>query len=109
LFALAVLYPREFVVELVGPLHEAVGNAQYIDFYFICRITYEPTPRDDVRFEVVVTFDAQLTSVRKVSSPSSTTVKTDFYFSSNDIKSGFATEVLVFGLAAVTDYGLSAV
>jgi len=103
LFALAVLYPREFDVELVGPLDRAVGNGQYVDFYFICRITYEPTPRDDVRFEVVMTFDSQLSSARRVFPPSSTTAGTDFYFYSNDIKAGFATEVLVFGLAAVTD------
>jgi len=63
----------------------------YTDFYFICRIVYEASSSTDdgARFEVVLTFDSQLSSVTKTT----TSASLDVIFTSQDIKDGFGTKV----------------
>jgi len=79
----------------IGPLytHNTINNGSgpFVDFYFICRIGYQSTSETDdgARFEVVLTFDSQLSSVTKTT----TSTSLDVIFTSQDIKDGFGTKV----------------
>lgn len=82
--------------QLIGPVY--INNVTYrgagpfTDFYFICRIGYEASEQSDdgATFEVVLTFDSQLSSVTKNTTSSSL----DVIFTSQDIIAGFGTQVL---------------
>jgi len=82
------------VPQWIGPLYTYNstydGAGPFIDFYFICRVGYQTSQTDDgARFDVVLTFDSQLTSLTKTA----TSLSLDVIFTSQDIKDGFGTEV----------------
>ena len=102
----AVLYPHmSSAPRLIGPLYVHnvmyLGAGSYTDFYFICRINYairdehQQKPGgvmmdDGARFEVTLTFDAQLISaVTKITTSSAL----DVQFTSHDLRDGFGTNV----------------
>jgi len=91
---LSVLYPRMISSQLIGPLYTNVtylGAGPFTDFYFICRVRYEQSDDDQARFEVVLTFDSQISSVTKTATSSSL----DAIFTSQDIASNFGTQVVL--------------
>jgi len=95
---LSVLYPRITAPELIGPRYASVtylGAGPFSDFYFICHINYQHLTHlnhsgtGQAMFEVVLTFDSQISSVTKTTTSSSL----DVTFTSQDAKLGFGTEV----------------
>ena len=81
--------------EWIGPvyIHNIMygGSGPFTDFYFICRVGYQTDNQTDdrARFDVVLTFDSQLTSLNKTT----TSASLDVIFTSQDIKDGFGNEV----------------
>jgi len=89
---LSVTYPRTAVPKLIGPLYTNVtylGAGPFIDFYFICRLSYQQSD-DQAMFDVVLTFDSRLSNVTKTATSSSL----DVVFTSENVAAGFGTEVL---------------
>ena len=77
--------------QLIGPLYTNMtylGAGPFIDFYFICRLSYQQSD-DQARFEVVLTFDSRLSNVTNTTTSSSL----DVVFTSENVTAGFGTEV----------------
>jgi len=88
---LLVLPPPTPSPQLIGPLYTNVtylGAGPFIDFYFICRLSYQQSD-DDAMFDVVLTFDSRLSNVMKTTTSSSL----DVIFTSHDLNAGFGTTV----------------
>jgi len=90
----SVLHPSTSSPQWIGPLyvHDVIyeSTGPYTDFYFICRID-NVTRLYGASFEVVLTFDSQLSSVTKTTTSSSLDVR----FTSQDVHAGFGTQVSV--------------
>jgi len=104
-----VLHPSTSSPQWVGPLYVYdvmyQSTGPYTDFYFICRINYDTHHQqqqqagdDGARFEVVLTFDSQLSSVTKTTTSSSLDVR----FTSQDVRPGFGTQVRVHSLFSLS-------
>jgi len=94
-YQMGSLYPSIRAPQWLGPrytynsTYNGVGG--YVDFYFICRIEAASPPQTDdgARFDVFLTFDSRLSSVKRTA----TLRSLDVVFTSDDVNDGFATEV----------------